>query len=255
MLNRTTWTLTVETPTVLPRAYGIALMKDLHQRLGLEIGQENLPSTTFSGLLGQVQLAQDFVTLLPGQPYLLTLCGLQKTASVAIAELTLPDELSFLGASFHVALQSQDIIHYEDLYHRLVASDPTPERRFKLTFLTPTAFSQGRTYLPLPLPTLMFRSWLERWNHFSPVYLGGDDLIAYLGDAIALTRHRLQTQSVQIHQGRVTGFTGDITLQVLSRADPLLANVATLLVNYAQFAGTGIKTRLGMGVTKNDYIS
>jgi CRISPR-associated endoribonuclease Cas6 len=167
----------------------------------------------------------------------------------------LPDELSFLGASFHVVLQSQDIIHYEDLYHRLVASDPTPERRFKLTFLTPTSFSQGRTYLPLPLPTLMFRSWLERWNHFSPVYLGGDDLIAYLGDAIALTRHRLQTQSVQIHQGRVTGFTGDITLQVLSRADLLLANVATLLVNYAQFAGTGIKTRLGMGVTKNDYIS
>jgi CRISPR-associated endoribonuclease Cas6 len=84
------------------------------------------------------------------------------------------------------------------------------------------------------------------------VYLGGDDLIAYLGDAIALTRHRIQTQSVQIHQGRVTGFTGDVTLQVLSRADPLLANVAHLLVKYAHFAGTGIKTRLGMGVTLID---
>lgn len=252
MLIRTTWIFTVATPTVLPRSYGLALMKDLHQRLGLEIGQDNIPSTTFSGLLGQIQPAQDFVTLLPDHPYLLTISGLQKTASVAIAELTLPEELPFLGASFHVTLKDQEIIHYEDLYHRLVAREPTPERRFTLTFLTPTAFSQGRTYVPLPLPTLMFRSWLERWNHFSPVYLGGDDLIAYLGDAIALTRHRLQTQSVQVHQGRVTGFTGDITLQVLSRADPLLANVANLLVSYAQFAGTGIKTRLGMGVTKTD---
>jgi CRISPR-associated endoribonuclease Cas6 len=244
MLIRTTWTFTVDTPTVLPRSYGLALMKDLHDRLGLEIGQDNIPSTTFSGLLGQIQPAQDFVTLLPKQPYLLTICGLQKTASVAIAELTLPEEFPFLGASFHVAPQNREIIHYEDLYHRLVASDPTPERRFTLAFLTPTAFSQGKTYLPLPLPTLMFRSWLERWNHFAPVYLGGDDLIAYLGDAIALTRHRIQTQ------GRVTGFTGDVTLQVLSRADPLLANVANLLVHYAQFAGTGIKTRLGMGVTQ-----
>jgi CRISPR-associated endoribonuclease Cas6 len=252
MLIRSTWTFTVDTPTVLPRAYGLALMKDLHDRLGLEIGQDNIPSTTFSGLLGQVQPAQDFVTLLPDRPYLLTICGLQKTASVAIAELNLPDELPFLGASFHVALQNQEIIHYEDLYQRLVASDPTPERRFTLTFLTPTAFSQGKTYLPLPLPTLMFRSWLERWNHFAPVYLGGDDLIAYLGDAIALTRHRIQTQSFQIHKGRVTGFTGDVTLQVLSRADPLLANVANLLVRYAQFSGTGIKTRLGMGQTKID---
>jgi CRISPR-associated endoribonuclease Cas6 len=254
MLIRATWTFTVDTPTVLPCSYGLALMKELHQRLGLEIGQDNIPSTTFSGLLGRIQPAQDFVTLLPDQPYLLTLCGLQKNESMAIADLTFPNEFPFLGASFRVTPQDREIIHYEDLYHRLVASDPTLERRFKLTFLTPTAFSQGKTYLPLPLPTLIFRSWLERWNHFAPVYLGGDDLIAYLGDAIALTRHRIQTQSFQIHRGRVTGFTGDATLQVLSRADPLLANVANLLVRYAQFSGTGIKikTRLGMGVTQTD---
>lgn len=32
-------------------------------------------------------------------------------------------------------------------------------------------------------------------------------------------------------------------------ADPLLANVANLLVQYAGFCGTGMKTRLGMGHT------
>jgi CRISPR-associated endoribonuclease Cas6 len=42
---------------------------------------------------------------------------------------------------------------------------------------------------------------------------------------------------------------GDVTLQVLNRADPLLANVANLLVQYARFSGTGMKTRLGMGQT------
>ncbi len=42
---------------------------------------------------------------------------------------------------------------------------------------------------------------------------------------------------------------GDVTLQIFQRADDLLANVAHLLVNYAEFAGTGMKTRLGMGQT------
>jgi CRISPR-associated endoribonuclease Cas6 len=96
----------------------------------------------------------------------------------------------------------------------------------------------------------MFRSWLERWNHFAPVYLGSDELIAYLSQYIMLKRHQIKTRSHQLHRGYVNGFIGDVALQVLNRADPLLANVANLLVHYAQFAGTGVKTRLGMGQTQ-----
>jgi CRISPR-associated endoribonuclease Cas6 len=44
---------------------------------------------------------------------------------------------------------------------------------------------------------------------------------------------------------------GKTRLQVPQRVDGLLANVANLLVNYASFSGTGIKTRLGMGYTIN----
>jgi CRISPR-associated endoribonuclease Cas6 len=96
----------------------------------------------------------------------------------------------------------------------------------------------------------MFRSWLERWNNFAPVYLGGDELIAYLGNAVVIKSHKIQTRSYQLYKGYVNGFFGDVTLQVLNRADPLLANVANLLVQYARFSGTGMKTRLGMGQTK-----
>ena len=146
--------------------------------------------------------------------------------------------------------REDEITTYEALYHEQVANDPEPTHHFDLSVTTPTAFSQNRLYLPLPVPNLMFRSWLERWNHFAPVYLGDDDLIGYLGAAIALSRHRLQTRSVQVHNSRITGFVGDVSLKVLSRIDPLLANVAHLLVQYAQFTGTGVKTRLGMGQTQ-----
>ncbi|NEQ34243.1 MAG: CRISPR system precrRNA processing endoribonuclease RAMP protein Cas6 [Leptolyngbya sp. SIO4C5] len=194
--------------------------------------------------------SKEFVTFQPGEFYQLCLNGLQETSSKAIADLDLDKQLKFLGAAFNITNRVNDVTSYEALYHEQVANEPEPVRQFSLRFVTPTAFSQNRLYLPLPVPTLMFRSWLERWNHFAPVYLGSDDLIGYLSEAIALSRHRIQTRSVQVYSSYITGFTGDVSLRTLSRIDPLLANVANLLVQYAQFTGTGTKTRLGMGFTE-----
>jgi CRISPR-associated endoribonuclease Cas6 len=256
MLIRSTWMLTVAEPTLLPRAYGLELIKQLHQRMGLEIGSETIPSTTCSSILGSASLAGDFITFSPDTFYQLSFCGLREDASKAIANFTFnhPDPnlsptLEFLGAKFNIVNRDDDITSYNQLYHTLIAAEPEPTKRFDLTFATPTAFAQNRVHLPLPVPSLMFRSWLERWNHFAPVYLGGDELVEYLAGAIALSHHKIQTRRFTVHQGRVTGFTGDATLQILSYADPLLANVANLLIRYAQFVGTGMKTRLGMGQT------
>lgn len=249
MLISSTWTLSVSEPTVLPRSYGLELVKQLHQQLGLEMGGEAIPSTSYSGILGLSSTSKDFLTFHPDEFYELSLCGLQEVAAKAISSLNLSQSLEFLGAKFNVINREDQITSYEELYTTLVANEPEPVRRFDLKFLTPTAFAQNSTHLPLPVPALMFRSWLERWNHFAPIYLGSDELIAYLSNAIMLKHHKIQTRSLQLHKGYVNGFIGDVTLQVFNRADPLLANVANLLVNYAQFAGTGMKTRLGMGRT------
>ncbi|UBF28008.1 CRISPR system precrRNA processing endoribonuclease RAMP protein Cas6 [Kovacikia minuta CCNUW1] len=250
MLIYSTWTLTVPEPMVLPRAYSLEFVKDLHRRMGLELGSEGIPTTTYSGILGRCSASKDFLTFHPEEFYTLSLAGLQERSAKAIANLDLSSILEFLGVTFTVVNREDEVTSYETLYQTLVAAEPEPVRRFQLEFLTPTAFAQNRSHLPLPVPTLMFRSWLERWNHFAPVYLGSEELIGYLGEAIALSRHELKTRSFQVHSGKVTGFTGNATLQILSRTDPLLANVANLLIQYAQFAGTGIKTRLGMGQTK-----
>jgi CRISPR-associated endoribonuclease Cas6 len=251
MLIRSTWTLKVTEPTTLPRSYGLEVVKHLHQRLGIEMGSEPIPSTTCSGILGAASASGDFVTFHPEEFYQLSLCGLREDVSKAIATLNLSPALEFLGARFEVNERTDETTSYEELYTTLVANEPEPMRRFNLKFVTPTAFTQNRLYVPLPLPALMFRSWLERWNHFAPVYLGGDELIGYLSEAVAVTRHDIRTRSFQVHQGRITGFVGTVTLQVPQRFDPLLANVANLLVNYAQFCGTGMKTRLGMGKTQS----
>lgn len=256
MLIRSTWTLKVTTPTPLPRSYGLEIVKYLHQQLGIEMGSEQIPSTTCSGILGPVTASGDFVTFHPEELYQLSICGLQESASKAITTLTFSSDgnsnqiLQLLGATFQVSDREDEITSYDTLYHSLVAAEPEPIKRFDLKFITPTSFSQNRVHLPLPVPSLMFRSWLERWNHFADVYLGGDELIEYLSTTVVISRHHIKTRPVTIHNGRVTGFTGTVSLQILASADPLIANVTNLLVEYARFAGTGIKTRLGMGQTQ-----
>lgn len=250
MLIRSTWTLSVQEPAILPRAYGLELVKLLHKKLELEMGNEPITPVTYSGILGIYSTFSDFVTFTPDEFYSLSLCGLNEPESKAISNLDLSASLELLGAAFNVVSRQDEITSYEELYTNLVANEPEPVRKFDLQFVTPTAFAQNRIHLPLPVPALMFRSWLEKWNHFAPVYLGSDELIAYLSDAIVIKSHKIKTRSFQLPRNYINGFVGEVSLQLSYRVEPLLANVANLLVEYAQFAGTGVKGRLGMGVTQ-----
>ncbi len=250
MLIRSTWTLTLSEPATIPRAYGLELVKDLHRRMNLPMGEEKIPTVTYSRILGYYSGSQEFLKFNTDHFYQLSLCGLQERSAKAISNLDLSPCLELFGAKFNIVNREDETNSYESLYQTLVAIEPEPNTRLKLKFLTPTTFAQQRTNLPLPIPLLMFRSWLERWNYFAPVYLGGDELLTYLSDSIALKSHKIQTQLFSLPHGYVNGFTGYVTLQILRNTEPLLVNVANLLVAYAQFSGTGMKTRLGMGKTE-----
>ena len=251
MLIRSTWTLTTAETILLPRSYSLALSKQLHEQMGLQFSGAVIPPVSFSGIVGNSPPTGDFFEFSSEQTYQLSLAGLETEASQAIAALNLGNELRFLGVQFQVTNREDKITNYEQLYSTLVAQEPEPVRNFQLEFLSPTSFSQNRIYLPLPVPTLLFRSWLEKWNHFSHIYLGGEELIDYLSNNTYLRYHQLHTRTFSVKQSSLTGFIGKIRLQVPQRVDGLLANVANLLVNYASFSGTGMKTRLGMGYTIN----
>lgn len=249
MLIRSIYTLTPQDTAVLPRAYSLELVRLLHDRLGLSLGTEATPSVTCSQLIGRCTRTQDFLSFDPHEPYRLILTGLDDRSVKAIASLEIPETLEFLGAKFLVSDREDERSNYEELYTTWVANEPEAKRRLNLQFLTPTSFSQQGSHLPLPIPALMFRSWLERWNYFAPIYLGGDELIGYLQQFVHLRYHQIKTRSFQLQRGFVTGFVGYVSLHIPSRVEPLVANVANLLACYSVFSGTGVKTRLGMGQT------
>ncbi|REJ42950.1 MAG: CRISPR system precrRNA processing endoribonuclease RAMP protein Cas6 [Microcystis flos-aquae TF09] len=249
MLIISHWTLQVANTTLLPCSYPLELVKLLHNKLGLEMGTEKITSVSCSTLCGLYKTSGDFFIFQPGEIYRLSLAGLQEKASRAIKAIELKESIKFLGTQFNIIEREDKITSYEKLYTDLIANEPESPKQFNLQFFTPTAFAQNRTILPLPVPTLMFRSWLEKWNHFAPIYLGGDELIAYLDNAFFLKQHKIQTRRVYLQQSSVSGFVGYLTLKAFNHTDPLLLNIANLLIEYARFSGTGIKTRLGMGQT------
>jgi len=256
MLISKTLTVSPKERIPLPRHYYLELVKQLHEKLSLPMGDEQIAPVSCSGLIGNVENSGDFITFSPQETYELKLCGLNAEASSKIAQLDLSPNLEFLGGSFTILAEQQKDNSYEQLYTHFVAEEPTPVREFQFNFLTPTAFAQDRGQLPLPVPKLMFRSWLNRWNHFAPIYLGKEELLEYLEHGVKIKHHRIKTRNFTLPKGYITGFTGTVTLTIPRHFDQLLANVAHLLCLYSSFASTGIKTRLGMGQTRieiNDF--
>lgn len=117
----------------------------------------------------------------------------------------------------------------------------------RLDFLSPTTFhSRGRT-LPLPLPELVFGGLLEKWQAWSRVNLG-EGAVRALEQQAALKRHRLWTQMIQM-EGKHAAFLG-YAEYTLVKPDPAYAGLLALLGEFAEYAGVGQKTAMGLGCVR-----
>jgi CRISPR-associated endoribonuclease Cas6 len=132
--------------------------------------------------------------------------------------------------------------------HLLRAVAPVPVR---LTFRTPTTFhSRGRT-LPLPVPEVLFLSLLQRWQAWGGIDLG-PGAEATINGCAALRRHRLHSVSVQM-EGRFAAFVG-VAEFTLVRPEPSYAGLLAALAAFAEFAGVGQKTAMGMGCVRAELL-
>lgn len=122
------------------------------------------------------------------------------------------------------------------------------ETEYLLHFLTPTAFRQNGRDLPLPLPRLLIKSYLERWNAWAPFPLPSS-LPDEAEKALVLKEVDISTQQLQTGKIRLTGFTGKIRLLIAPQTPSEVANALSCLLRFGSFCGSGAKTALGFGVT------
>lgn len=136
---------------------------------------------------------------------------------------------------------------YETLAAPWLLARTTPAKRIELSFASPTAFrSQGKAQI-FPLPEWVFGSLLDKWNTFAPLALP-DETRRFAAECLAASRIRLSSRAAPFKsEGAVKfGAVGDVTYAALNQ-DRYWLSLINLLADFAQFAGVGTSTALGMG--------
>lgn len=117
-----------------------------------------------------------------------------------------------------------------------------------LRFVTATAFkSQGR-YLNLPSTHLIIQSLVKKWNgciRECPIEDADGQGAEALAAGLRIRSFRLRDRMYYLKGSSIPGFVGELTLE--NQLTGFQRQLADALLLFADDAGVGIKTTLGMG--------
>lgn len=136
---------------------------------------------------------------------------------------------------------------YEELAARWLLARERPAVQISLHLASPTAFKSGGRVQPFPLPELVFGSLLEKWNAYAPLAFP-EETRRFAAECLGVSRFELSTHAAPFKgEGGVKfGAVGTVTYAALN-SDRYWLSVLHVLAEFAQFAGVGAGTALGMG--------
>ena len=123
-----------------------------------------------------------------------------------------------------------------------------------MIFLTATAFSLGeRQFCLFPEPTHVWGSLLRVWNRYAPehMHIERQAIQESLGKHIAMTACALCHAFLHFPNYVQKGFVGRCTYR-LNTEQPQATHLTTLAA-FAQYAGVGYKTTMGMGQVRVEF--
>ncbi|MBK9009167.1 MAG: CRISPR system precrRNA processing endoribonuclease RAMP protein Cas6 [Anaerolineae bacterium] len=136
---------------------------------------------------------------------------------------------------------------YQALVDKYLKSDSPVSDTLNIEFKSLTTFHAGDFYLPLPVPKLILRSWLMRWNRFSSAILPFEARDIREAN-FALSQHDIQTDTVEYRGISWIGFKGKCAFRIFAR-EAYWARLCNLLAEFSFYCGTGHKTTYGLGQT------
>lgn len=122
------------------------------------------------------------------------------------------------------------------------------DRTVTWRLVTPTMFRQGGVNMPLPVPRLIIRSLIERWNALSGRPFP-DGTLELLDIHVAITDAEIRTRVEKAGRMSIVGFLGDVTLGIDRHAQPDVLQAFATLSAFAPYCGLGAKTAQGFGQT------
>ena len=118
--------------------------------------------------------------------------------------------------------------------------------RILFEFSTPTAFKQAGRYTIFPSEALLLQSLISKWDVAFPEYpLQDEDAFQALLNGVHIVDYNLRTTRYPLKNIKIPSFYGRIALEC--RLPIPMRELLQTLVNFAPYAGVGVKTTLGMG--------
>lgn len=138
-------------------------------------------------------------------------------------------------------------VHSQAEYSEL--AEAAPAGLVVLKALSPTTFTDGGRQVPLPMPGVCFGSLARKWNAFAPAQVRIPEAVeAALRESVAVCRHDISTRPVRMRSHVEIGYVGTVGFRLMSR-DGGLRRWFGALGRFAEYAGLGAHTTLGMGQT------
>ena len=134
---------------------------------------------------------------------------------------------------------------YISTYQSLV-EEVSSSPKWVVRFLNPTTFRRNDIDLPFPLPELVFKSLLKRWNTFSPIPIGVD--LRPLYNLLKVSKFSLKSQKVVFSNGgKLTAFRGYAVFDLSKVGKGEALKWFSILLKFSNWSGIGRKTTMGLG--------
>lgn len=123
------------------------------------------------------------------------------------------------------------------------------KRYITLRFLTPTAFKQRGKYLFYPDLRCIYQSLMNKYDTAAKGEgMRDEDTLEELCTNSEIVRYNLKSTAFCLEGVKIPSFIGTITIRL--QGTQTMANFASMLFEFSEFSGIGIKTALGMGAVK-----
>lgn len=212
---------------------------------------------TVSPLFGRMQRRENEWHIRPGDSCWMRFTildpDLYTVFSRYFCEAGIPDQDFTLGTTdfiFEEAITVADAAEWSGFIDYAELQQSAACRNFfTLFFKTPTTFRQGDLDLPLPLPRLVFKGLLAKWNLFSKLPFPVE-LLDVIERHVGVKEYQIRTVAFHDGHGHIPGFVGKVTFIIKGQIEERVLKEINCLADFAFFAGTGRKTTHGMGMTR-----
>jgi CRISPR-associated endoribonuclease Cas6 len=198
---------------------------------------------TLGPLNGDASRQKSHLVVEEGKKYSFTLAALNEEMVCMLPKIS--DHLSVNdfrlgGATFR--LEEARLVFTKPLPYFMLMSGTVVKDQLTISFKSPTCFRRDGQLNLFPLPGLVLSGLINRWTRFSEV-----PLPIFNTESLIVSRYGLKTGMVRFDKYNLVGFMGFCKYSFLPEARDIDKWALSVLFSFANLAGVGYKTAMGMG--------